>query len=98
MNFFKKDKLFPGIAAAFLLQAATILLILLLNFLLKSMHFVESYISIKNLIPLSMLPNLQLMRNYFLKYKLEKAGAGTLLLTFVVMLVFFVLHLKFNLF
>ena len=98
MSFFKKDHLFSGMAAAFLLQSATILLILLINIILKSLHWVDVYISIKNLIPLSMLPDLQLMRNYFLKYKMEKAGAGNLLLMFVVMLVFFILHLKFNMF
>jgi hypothetical protein len=98
MKYFLKDTIFTGIIAGVLVQLLTLLLILSVNYLLVQLSVVDEYISTKNLIPLSMLPNLHVMRNYFLKYKLEKSGAGVLLLTFVVMAVFFILHLQFHLF
>jgi hypothetical protein len=94
---FKKDHCLLGVVVGVLAFVATALVIVLFNYLLIIVGVVDNYFAIKELIPLSLLPNLHLMRNYFLKYKKEKSGKGVLLITFFIMGVFLFLHLKFHL-
>ena len=94
---FKKDHCLVGVVVGVMVFVATALLIFVLNFLLIIGGVVDNYFALKELIPLSLLPNLHFMRNYFLKYKKEKSGRGVLLITFLIMGVFLLLHLKFHL-
>ncbi len=94
---FKKDHCLVGAIIGVLAFIVTALVIVLLNYLLILVGVVDNYFAIKELIPLSLLPNLHLMRNSFLKYKKEKTGRGVLLITFLIMGVFLLLHLKFHL-
>ena len=94
---FKKDHCLVGAVVGVLAFVATALVIFFLNYLLILVGVVDNYFAFKELIPLSLLPNLHFMRNYFLKYKKEKSGRGVLLITFLIMGVFLLLHLKFHL-
>lgn len=88
-NIFAKNSLLAGILLGILLPA--IVLAILLFVVVPA--FPNAYWLQKEKVPflLALIPNLFLIRLYFINWKLDKAGRGALLVTFLAMILVFIL-------
>jgi hypothetical protein len=86
---FAKNSLLAGILWGILLPA----FVLTLLHLIVVPAFPNAYWLQKEKVPflLALIPNLFLIRLYFINWKLDKAGRGVLLVTFIAMVLVFIL-------
>lgn len=87
---FKKDSYILGIILAIVSPAAAYGLLYLLMMILEAMVNKGSLLNEKSLVLLSLVPNLIILRFYFVTFKLEKTGRGVLLITFGLIILFFI--------
>lgn len=87
---FKKDSYILGALMAIVSPAVTFGFLYLLLLLLETVLSKGAILNEKNLILLSLIPNLIILRIYFVKYKFDKTGKGVLLITFILFILFFV--------
>lgn len=89
MNILKKDHYLFGLAVGVFTPAALFLLILFINYILLLMGVAEFYLDLQTHVFTSIFGNLLPIRYYFVNMKYDRTGRGVLLVTFVVVLVFF---------
>jgi len=90
---FKNDTLPAGILTGITTFAATIVLILFVNYLLVLTGITAQYIPAQKLIPAGVIPGILLFRQMFVKYQKEKNGKGILLVTFIILVAFALIYL-----
>lgn len=86
---FKKDKLLLGIIIGVIAPAFVYGIILLINFILVQTEVTHIYLGKKSHIVLSIAGNLLPIRYYFVNVRLDKTGRGILLITFILIILFF---------
>ena len=91
MEIIKKDQFIFGMLIGLFLPIVLFFLILLLNYILLQMGVAKFYLNLEAHILISMFGNLLSIRYYFVNLTFEKTGRGVLLVTFVVILLFFIL-------
>ena len=89
MNALKKDNYLFGLAVGILTPAALFGLIYAMNFFLLVIGVAKFYLDLENHLLVSVFGNLLPIRYYFVNLKFDKTGRGVLLVTFVVILLFF---------
>jgi len=85
----KKDHYIFGLVVGILAPALLYGLILGMNFLLLKMGVAEFYLDTDTQVLVSLFGNLLPIRYYFVNLRYDKTGRGVLLVTFVLVLVFF---------
>ncbi len=94
MNFFKKDNFFLGLGMGLLLPLPVYVLLLGLDFLMKSTGLWHGLQQPENIYLLSTVGNFFLLKKTFVKWKSPKTGKGLLLMTIALVLIFFFLFFK----
>lgn len=90
-NWLNTDSYVVGVVLALLLPIpSTVLFLGLLRLVQDLFHFFET-VRNSDIILLSLSVNLVVMRYYLVKRKLEKTGKGLLILTVIMILLFFIL-------
>ncbi len=89
MNALKKDNYLFGLAVGILTPAALFGLIYAMNFFLLVIGVAKFYLDLETHLLVSVFGNLLPIRYYFVNLKFDKTGRGVLLVTFVVILLFF---------
>jgi len=86
---FKKDHFSFGLGIGILIPILLIGIIWLINFVLLQIGVAANYLKLETLVLVSFFGNLFPMRYYFINLKFEKTGRGLLLITFVLIMIFF---------
>lgn len=89
MNAIKKDHYLFGLAVGILTPALLFGLIYAMNFFLLMIGVAKFYLDLETHLLVSVFGNLIPIRYYFVNLKFDKTGRGVLLVTFVVILIFF---------
>ncbi len=87
----KKDSLWLGILIGIVSPFIFYGFLALVNLVLSSLYGEDQEIKRKTMFLLSIFINLLPIRIYFVSLKMDKTGRGILLITFALMLVFFIL-------
>jgi hypothetical protein len=85
----KKDHIIFGILIGLVIPVLFYALILLINFILVNAKVVEIYLNKEAHVLLGITGNLIPIRYYFVNLKLDKTGRGLLLVTFILIILFF---------
>ena len=85
----KKDHYNFGIAIGIIVPIVLFGIIYLLNYLLVTTDIAKSYLDLQTHVLISLFGNLIPIRYYFVNLKYDKTGRGVLLITFLLVLVFF---------
>lgn len=94
----KKDHYVFGVAVGILVPIILFGFIFLINFLLIVIDVAKFYLDLQTHVLISLFGNLLPIRYYFVNLKFDKTGRGVLLVTFVMVFIFFGLKdLLFNL-
>jgi hypothetical protein len=94
MNFLKKDNFFLGLVMGLLLPLPVYALLFGLDFLMKSTGLWHGLQQPENIYLLSIVGNLLLLKQTFVKWKSPRTGKGVLLMIIVLVLIFFFLYFK----
>jgi len=87
----QKDHYVFGLAIGFLTPVVLFLVILGMNWFLLVIGVAEFYLDLQTHVFISLFGNLLPIRYYFVNLKYDKTGRGVLVITFVVVLLFFAL-------
>ena len=87
----KKDNYIFGTLLALIIPLFLYMFILLINFIIIQMGITQIYLDRKVHILISLTGNLLPIRYYFVNLKYDKTGRGVLLITFILVMLFFVL-------
>ncbi|MCD4682140.1 MAG: hypothetical protein K8R86_02550 [Bacteroidales bacterium] len=85
----KKDHYIFGIAIGIIVPIVLFGIIYLLNYLLVTTDIAKFYLDLQTHVLISLFGNLIPIRYYFVNLKYDKTGRGVLLITFLLVLVFF---------
>lgn len=85
----KKDHYVFGIAIGVLTPVLVFVLIFGINYLLLMMGVAKGYIDLQDHLLVSLFGNLIPIRYYFVNLTFDKTGRGVLLVTFVIVMLFF---------
>ena len=88
---FKRDSFWMGISIGIISPVVFYGFLILVNFLLASIFGEHLAIRKNTMLLLSVFINLLPIRLYFVSWKLDKTGRGILLVTFALMILFFVI-------
>jgi hypothetical protein len=91
MQNLKKDNFIFGAILGICIPLILYSLILLINFILVQLGITQVYLDRKIHVLISITGNLLPIRYYFVTLKYDKTGRGVLLITFILMMLFFVL-------
>jgi hypothetical protein len=91
MQNLKKDSFILGAVLGIIIPLILYGLILLISFLLVQMGITQVYLDRKIHVLISLTANLLPIRYYFVTLKYDKTGRGVLFITFILMMLFFVL-------
>jgi hypothetical protein len=91
MQNLKKDSFILGAILGIAIPLIIYGFILLINFILVQMGITQIYLDQKIHVLISLTGNLLPIRYYFVTLKFDKTGRGVLLITFILMMLFFVL-------
>ena len=91
MKALKKDNFLFGFLIGILFPAFFYGIIWIINFILLEMNLAKLSLDGESHILLSFIANLLLIRYYFLNLKYENTGKGVLMITFVSIILFFIL-------
>jgi len=91
MNILKKDHYLFGLAIGILTPVALFGLIYVMNLFLIRIGVAKFYLDLQTHLFISLFGNLLPIRYYFVNLKYDKTGRGVLLVTFVIVLLFFAL-------
>lgn len=89
MERLKKDHYILGLAIGVFLPAAVFGLIYGLNYILFTLGVARFYLDLQTHVLISIFGNLLPIRYYFVNLKFDKTGRGVLLVTFLIILIFF---------
>ena len=89
MNFIKTDHYAFGLAVGIAIPGILFGLILGINYFLVAIGVARFYLDLQTHVFISIFGNLLAIRYYFVTLKYDKTGRGVLLITFVVVLLFF---------
>ena len=90
MNVLKKDHYLFGLIIGIALPVFVFGAILLFNLILMQIGVAHFYLDLETHILISFFANLLPIRYYFVNLTFDKTGRGVLLITFVVILLFFI--------
>ncbi|MCB2221707.1 MAG: hypothetical protein KQI35_15030 [Bacteroidetes bacterium] len=90
MNAIKKDHYLFGLLVGILVPLILYGIILLFNYMLLIMGVAKFYLDHETHVLVSLFGNLLPIRYYFVNLVYDKTGRGVLLITFVVVLLFFI--------
>lgn len=85
----KKDHYIFGITIGIIVPIVLFGIIYLLNYLLVTTDIAKFYLDLQTHVLISLFGNLIPIRYYFVNLKYDKTGRGVLLITFLLVLVFF---------
>ena len=88
----KKDQYATGIIIGLILPIISFALVYLLNLALIKLSLASYYLELKSHFLLSIAVNVLPIRYYFVNLKFEKTGRGVLLITFILVMLFFALN------
>jgi len=92
INKLRKDSIWMGIALGFLIPMHIFLLLKLIVYFLPQQINNAAVFTLERLILISIIPNVLLLRYYLLKLKYDLTGRGILAITFVIGIVFIIIH------
>jgi len=88
----RRDSFWMGLALGFLIPMHIFFLLKFIVFLLPQEIQVANVFDFKRLILISLIPNILLLRYYLLKLKYDLTGRGILAITFVIGIIFAIIH------
>ncbi len=91
MNALKKDNFLFGFIIGIIFPALFFGIIWIINYILLEINVAKFPFDLESHILLSFIANLLLIRYYFLNLKYENTGKGVLMITFVSIILFFIL-------
>jgi hypothetical protein len=89
---FKKDQYGLGIFIGIILPVISFVMVYLFNLALISAGIVSYFLELKSHFLVSMVINVIPIRYYFVNLKYDKTGRGLLLITFLLVMLFFALN------
>jgi len=88
----RKDSFWMGLILGFLLPATIFCVLKFIIFLLILFFNIKDTFTLERLILISIVPNVLVLRYYLLKLKYDLTGRGILAITFVMGIIFAIIH------